>query len=142
MLVIYRSSASGRSEYTALNRTNFDGVTLRALPIRSRQEETRWPHQRMSRHGASRMESRTVSSQRNANRLKSTAADIPTDAQGLVEFACECASADCERSLRVPLDVYRRMVAADQYLLQAGHHAFTNYRTILSAGLMRIEERA
>ena len=80
--------------------------------------------------------------QRNANRFKSTAADIPTDAQGLVEFACECASADCERSLRVPLDVYRRMVAADQYLLQAGHHAFTSYRTILSAGLMRIEERA
>ena len=80
--------------------------------------------------------------QRNANRLKSTADDVPTDAQGLVEFACECASADCERSLRVPLDVYRRMLAADQYLLQAGHHAFTNYRTIISAGLMRIEERA
>jgi RNA polymerase sigma-70 factor (ECF subfamily) len=27
-------------------------------------------------------------------------------------------------------------------LLQAGHHAFTNYRTIISVGLMRIEERA
>ena len=80
--------------------------------------------------------------QRNANRLKSTAADVPTDAQGLVEFACECSSPDCERSLRVPLDVYRRMLAADQYLLQAGHHAFSNYRTIISAGLMRIEERA
>ena len=66
-----------------------------------------------------------------------------TDAQGLVEFACECSRADCERSVRVPLYVYLRMVeAGDQYLLQAGHHAFTSYRTIISTGLTRIEERA
>jgi hypothetical protein len=79
---------------------------------------------------------------RNANRLRSAAADLPLDAQGLVEFGCECTRADCERLLRMPLDVYRRMVEADQYILQAGHHAFSNYRTIISVGLMRIEERA
>jgi len=33
------------------------------------------------------------------------------------------------------------MIEADQYLLQAGHHAFTAYRTIVSVGMMRIEER-
>ena len=66
-----------------------------------------------------------------------------TDAQGLVEFACECNRVDCERSVKVPLYVYRRMLEADdQYLLQAGHHAFTRYRTIVTIGLMRIEERA
>ena len=80
--------------------------------------------------------------QRSANRLKCAATDLSTDAQGLVEFGCECRRADCERLLRMPLDVYRRMVEADQYVLQAGHHAFTNYRTIISVGPMRIEERA
>jgi hypothetical protein len=45
--------------------------------------------------------------------------------------------------VKVPLYVYRRMVeAGDQYLLQAGHHAFPKYRTIVTIGLMRIEERA
>ena len=79
--------------------------------------------------------------QRDANR-RTTGADRPaTDAQGLVELACECMKADCERSVKVPLDVYRRMLEADQYLLQAGHHAFAQYRTIISVGLMRIEER-
>jgi hypothetical protein len=80
--------------------------------------------------------------QRSANALKSTTASPPTNAQGLVEFRCECNRADCERVVHVPLDVYRRMVDLDQYLLQAGHHAFTSYRTIVSVGLMRIEERA
>lgn len=80
--------------------------------------------------------------QRDANKRKSSAANASTDAQGLIEFACECTKADCERTVRVPLYVYRRMVDADQYLLQAGHHAFTSYRTIISVGLMRIEERA
>jgi hypothetical protein len=42
----------------------------------------------------------------------------------------------------MPLDVYGRMVAADQYVLRPGHHAFASYRTIISVGLMRIEERA
>ena len=66
-----------------------------------------------------------------------------TDAQGLVEFACECMKADCERSVKTPLYVYRRMVeAGDQYLVQAGHHAFARNRTIVTVGLMRIEERA
>ena len=80
---------------------------------------------------------------RNANELKAAELDPRTDAQGLVEFACECNRADCEKMVKVPLYVYRRMVeTGDQYLLQAGHHAFTSYRTIVSVGLMRIEERA
>jgi hypothetical protein len=72
-----------------------------------------------------------------------TATSNPTaDAQGLVELACECTRVDCDRLIKVPLDVYRRIVDADQYLLQAGHHAFARYRTIVSIGLMRIEESA
>lgn len=79
--------------------------------------------------------------QRAANR-RATAADKPkTDPQGLVELACECNQFDCERTVKVPLYVYQRMLDADQYLLQAGHHAFPQYRTIISVGLMRIEER-
>ena len=79
--------------------------------------------------------------QRDANR-RAAAADRPTtDTQGLVELGCECTQADCERMVKVPLYVYRRMIDADQYLLQAGHHAFAQYRTIISVGLMRIEER-
>jgi hypothetical protein len=73
---------------------------------------------------------------------QSAGADPATDPQGLVEFACECTRSDCERMVRVPLYVYRRMLeAGDQYLLQAGHHAYDEYRTIISVGLMRIEER-
>jgi hypothetical protein len=79
---------------------------------------------------------------RDANKRKSSEESASSNAQGLVEFACECTKVDCERTVQVPLYVYRRMVDADQYLLQAGHHAFTNYRTIISVGLMRIEERA
>jgi hypothetical protein len=71
-----------------------------------------------------------------ASELSSEAADQ------LVEFACECKTADCERSVTVPLYVYRRICDADdQYLLRAGHHAFTSYRTILEIGLTRIEAR-
>ena len=82
-------------------------------------------------------------SRRNANERKAAEVSPNTDAQGLVEFACECKKVDCERSVRVPLYVYHRMLeAGNQYLLQAGHHAFTSYRTIVSVGLMRIEERA
>jgi hypothetical protein len=76
------------------------------------------------------------------NRRRSGSAKPEMDAQGLVEFGCECNRVDCERVVKVPLDVYRKMIELDQYLLQAGHHAFTNYRTIISVGLMRIEERA
>lgn len=80
---------------------------------------------------------------RHANRAKAAEASPSTDVQGLVEFACECRKADCERSVRVPLYVYRRLVeAGDQYLLQRGHHAFASYRTIVTAGLMSIEERS
>lgn len=80
---------------------------------------------------------------RNANELKAAEVDPRTDAQGLVEFACECKRADCEKVVKVPLYVYRRMVeTGEQYLLQAGHHAFASHRTIVSVGLMRIEERA
>ena len=79
--------------------------------------------------------------QRDANR-RAAAVDRPaTDTQGLVELGCECTKADCDRMVKVPLYVYRRMIDADQYLLQAGHHAFAQYRTIISIGLMRIEER-
>ena len=79
---------------------------------------------------------------RRANKRKAEELDPVTDAQGLVEFACECNRADCERTVKVPLYVYVRMIeAGNQYLLQAGHHAFTSYRTILSIGLTRIEER-
>jgi hypothetical protein len=80
--------------------------------------------------------------QRRANERKAAQDDLPTDPQGLIELACECSRSDCERSVKVPLYVYRRMVeAGDQYLLQAGHHAFEQYRTIVSLGLVRIEER-
>jgi hypothetical protein len=80
---------------------------------------------------------------RNANRRKAAEVEPKTDAQGLVEFACECTKSDCERSVRVPLYVYNRVLEArDQYLLQNGHHAFAQYRTIVSLGLMRIEEKA
>jgi hypothetical protein len=79
--------------------------------------------------------------QRAANKRTAAAAQPKTDAQGLVELACECTRYDCDRMVKVPLYVYRRMIDADQYLLQAGHHAFTRYRTIISVGLMRIEER-
>ncbi|HJR93977.1 MAG TPA: hypothetical protein VJ807_00975 [Gaiellaceae bacterium] len=79
---------------------------------------------------------------RNANRRASAAARPDTDTQNLVELACECTRVDCERLVKVPLYVYRRMLEADQYLLQAGHHAFLQYRTIISVGLMSIEERS
>ena len=79
---------------------------------------------------------------RRSNERLAAGADPRTDAQGLVEFACECSKSDCERSVKVPLYVYRRLVeSGDQYLLQAGHHAFERYRTIVSLGLVRIEER-
>ena len=78
---------------------------------------------------------------RTANEKLATG-DPAGDNQGLVEFACECMNAECERLVRVPLYVYRRMVeAGDQYLVQAGHHAFARNRTIVTLGLMRIEER-
>ena len=73
---------------------------------------------------------------------KAAAGDPATDAQGLVELSCECASSDCERMVKVPIYVFRRMLdAGDQSLLQAGHHAYAQYRTIISVGLLRIEER-
>jgi hypothetical protein len=78
---------------------------------------------------------------RDANRRASTANGSVTDTQNLVELSCECTRVECERSVKVPLYVYQRMLEADQYLLQAGHHAFAQYRTIISVGLMRIEER-
>ena len=79
--------------------------------------------------------------QRHANERKAATENPATDAQGLVEFACECMKGDCERSVKVPLYVYRRIIdAGDQYLVQAGHHAFARHRTIVSLGLTRIEE--
>lgn len=80
---------------------------------------------------------------RSANERTAALASTPTDAQGLVELSCECTRLDCERLVKVPLYVYQRMLdAGDQYLLQAGHHAFARHRTIVTLGLMRIEERA
>ena len=79
---------------------------------------------------------------RRENGKKAAGANPPTDEQGLVEFECECARTECERSVRVPLYVYRRMVeAGDQYLVQAGHHAFERHRTLVVDGSMRIEEQ-
>ena len=43
---------------------------------------------------------------RSANEQKAADGSPDTDAQGLVEFACECRKVDCERSVRVPLYVY------------------------------------
>jgi hypothetical protein len=81
-------------------------------------------------------------SRRRENESKA-ASDPLGDPQGLVEFGCECSSSDCERSVKVPLYVYRRILeSGTQCLLQAGHHGFPRYRTIVSVGLMRIEERA
>lgn len=78
---------------------------------------------------------------RGENERKASFSPSP-DAQGLIEFACECTNSDCERLVKVPLYVYRRILAAgNQSLLQAGHHAFPSYRTIVSVGLMSIEER-
>lgn len=82
-------------------------------------------------------------SRRRANERLATTPSPKTDAQGLVEFACECMNEGCERSVKAPLYVYRRIVeAGDQYLVQAGHHAFARHRTIVTVGLTRIEERA
>ena len=78
---------------------------------------------------------------RRANERKAATESPAMDAQGLVEFDCECMRSDCERSVKVPLYVYRRIIdAGDQYLVQAGHHAFARHRTIVSLGLTRIEE--
>lgn len=72
-----------------------------------------------------------------------TASANPTaDAQGLVEFACECMREGCDRSVKVPHFVYLRMLdAGDQFLVQPGHHALAGHRTIVTRGLMCIEER-
>jgi hypothetical protein len=78
---------------------------------------------------------------RDANRRAETTSNSKADTKNLVELSCECTNVDCERLVKVPLYVYRRMLESDQYLLQAGHHAFPQYRTIISVGLMRIEER-
>jgi hypothetical protein len=79
---------------------------------------------------------------RRANEWKASELSSEPNTNQLVEFACECKAADCERSVIVPLYVYRRIVdARDQYLLRAGHHAFASYRTILEIGLTRIEAR-
>ena len=88
--------------------------------------------------GIARRMERRRSNEQVASRLRPA-----VDDQGLVEFACECTREDCERVVKAPLYVYRRVLeSGDQYLLQAGHHAFPHYRTIVTLGLMRIEESA
>lgn len=84
--------------------------------------------------------------QRRARRLSNqravTKLDASVDVEDIVELQCECREIECERSVKVPLYVYRSLLdAGDQYVLQAGHHAFTSYRTIVTLGMMRIEER-
>jgi hypothetical protein len=80
---------------------------------------------------------------RRANERRAATKNPPTDGQGLVEFACECITSECDRSVKVPLYVYQRIVdSGDQFLVQAAHHAFARHRTIVTLGLMRIEERA
>ena len=78
---------------------------------------------------------------RSAN-MRKAAATPRKDAQRLVEFECECVNGTCERSLRVPLYVYERILEANgQYLLQTGHHASPRYRTIVAFGVTTIEEQ-
>lgn len=78
---------------------------------------------------------------RSANRRKAAAAPAK-DAQRLVDLECECVNVSCERSLRVPLYVYERILEANgQYLLQTGHHASPRYRTIVAFGVTAIEEQ-
>ena len=78
---------------------------------------------------------------RTANKRKAVAAPAK-DAQRLFEFECECVNEDCERTVRVPLYVYSRILeSGNQYLLQTGHHASPRYRTILAFGLTTIEEQ-
>ena len=78
---------------------------------------------------------------RSANRLKAAAAPAKNP-QRLLEFECECVNGNCERSLRVPLYVYERILEANgQYLLQTGHHASPRYRTIVASGVTTIEEQ-
>jgi hypothetical protein len=92
----------------------------------------------IAEQGAKHRVARRSSNERKAAGTRGTA-----DEQKLVEFDCECMSSECDRSVSVPLYVYRRLVeAGDQYLVQAAHHAFPRHRTIVSFGLMRIEERA
>jgi hypothetical protein len=80
---------------------------------------------------------------RRSNEQIASKARPRVDDQGLVEFVCECTREDCERIVKAPLYVYQRLLEADgQYLLQAGHHAFPHYRTIVTLGQMRIEESA
>jgi hypothetical protein len=49
---------------------------------------------------------------------------------------------DCDRFVKVPLYVYQRMIDRRSVPLAGRHHAFAQYRTIVSVGLMRIEEKA
>ena len=78
---------------------------------------------------------------RQANRRK--AASLPAkNAQDFVELACECLNGGCEHSVHVPLYVYRRVLEpGNQYLLHTGHHASQRYRTIVTFGMMTIEEQ-
>jgi hypothetical protein len=78
---------------------------------------------------------------REANERKAGETGPAIDERAFLELACECTNVDCERFVKIPLYVYRRLVVAgNQYLLQAGHHTFPSYRTIVETGLMRIEE--
>jgi hypothetical protein len=80
---------------------------------------------------------------RRARNEQKAAGKPASDHEALVEFECECVKGDCERTLRVPLYVYRRMLeAGDQYLLQTGHHPSARYRTIVTFGVTSIEEEA
>ena len=88
------------------------------------------------------MDGTDLQAARRSENERKAAGSPATDAQGLVEFLCECSNDECERSVKVPLYVYRRILEAqNQSLLQAGHHASPAYRTIVSVGLMSIEER-
>jgi hypothetical protein len=89
------------------------------------------------------MGERHRATRRRENEHKTAVDAPPTDAQGLVELGCECIKEDCERSVRVPLYVYRRVLASDeQYLVHRGHHPFARYRTVVTTGAMSIEELA
>ena len=83
------------------------------------------------------------SARRRANERKAAGSRPATDEQGLVAFSCECMAADCERSVSVPSTstggLPRPATSISSRLRTTRSRG---HRTMVSEGLMRIEERA
>ena len=82
--------------------------------------EAPWPHRLARTRLFSRTGARTASRAGRRIRELQQARPAKADAQGLVELACECTKEDCERSVKVPLYVYRRMQRNADQLPPAG----------------------